>query len=344
MLIDASSTGTVSQNVFSDSDEGAIATLTGGVNITQNTFSGDNTIGVHSFAGDAVVYAKGNWWGSAEGPSGGDAAVNVDYAPYVTDGSDRDGDGIPDALDQCDASASDSIGNRCDHDEDDDGVVDGLDACPFNPNDGVGNPCRHDEDGDGIHDDADVCPFDAVHDAIGNPCNHDEDGDGIHDAADVCPFDAVHDAIGDPCNHDEDGDGVGDAQDRCPTEAGSANGCSPVQATINVPIASTDPAPEAGEVRVFSTFGGDLPESFGWEMARFTVVPGQYLDIEAGVYGGLYVVAVFFPDGDGAPRILPSQHYPGYYGVTDQQTNIALYVTSFDGSVPVELWGAASAQ
>ena len=83
---------------------------------------------------------------------------------------DRDGDGIPDTIDQCPDQPEDKDGfedaDGCpDPDNDRDGILDANDRCPNEP-----------EDRDGWQD-ADGCP------------DPDNDGDGILDVNDACPND-----------------------------------------------------------------------------------------------------------------------------------------------------------
>lgn len=123
--------------------------------------------------------------------------------------SDRDGDGVPDVLDQCPHQM-----------EDLDGWLD-ADGCP-----------DLDNDGDGIPDDVDGAPnqpedFDGFMDADGIP-DPDNDGDGVPDEDDDCPlspedFDGVEDEDGCP-ETDADGDGIPDEDDQCPTEPENFNG------------------------------------------------------------------------------------------------------------------------
>jgi parallel beta-helix repeat protein len=82
--------------------------------------------------------------------------------------NDRDGDGIPDEVDQCPDNPEDKDGfedeDGCpDYDNDKDGIVDSLDQCP-----------NLAEDRDGYQD-QDGCP------------DYDNDGDGIPDTLDQCP-------------------------------------------------------------------------------------------------------------------------------------------------------------
>jgi outer membrane protein OmpA-like peptidoglycan-associated protein len=126
--------------------------------------------------------------------------------------ADRDGDGIPDAVDRCPAEPEDKDGfedgDGCpDLDNDKDGVADAQDKCPLEAEDKDGF-----EDGDG-------CP------------DPDNDKDGVADAQDKCPLEAEDkdgfeddDGCPDP---DNDKDTVADGDDRCPLQAGPVDngGC-----------------------------------------------------------------------------------------------------------------------
>jgi outer membrane protein OmpA-like peptidoglycan-associated protein len=122
---------------------------------------------------------------------------------------DKDGDGIPDAVDSCVDEPEDKDGfqdeDGCpDPDNDGDGIPDVTDKCPNDP-----------EDKDGFQDE-DGCP------------DRDNDNDGIPDAADRCPNDpedkdGFQDEDGCP-DPDNDGDGIPDATDKCPNDPETVNG------------------------------------------------------------------------------------------------------------------------
>lgn len=143
---------------------------------------------------------------------------------------DKDGDGVVNALDNCDEIKNsnqrnhdgDSRGDVCDDDDDNDGVLDLNDAFPFDASesrdtdgDGIGNNADADDDGDGVPDEED---FDSSDSALGL----DTDGDGIPNELDINDDnDPRADEIDafplDPTEWlDSDGDGVGDNADGAP--------------------------------------------------------------------------------------------------------------------------------
>ena len=171
------------------------------------------------------------WVGAA--CSGGDGAL-PDGSGDGGDGdgaasSDVDGDGVPNAADNC-PNAS----NPGQEDRDSDTVGDACDNCAEIANydqadadrDGIGDACERpidpsgDDDGDGVPNDTDNCW------RVSNPDQADTDRDGVGDACDNCPgvanydqLDSDADGRGDACaadmSSDDDGDGVDDSIDNC---------------------------------------------------------------------------------------------------------------------------------
>jgi Synergist-CTERM protein sorting domain-containing protein len=148
--------------------------------------------GLGELGSTQVLNATGELWD----PSCADVDADglCDDADACLAGDDRiddDGDGTPEACDNCPG-----LDNPDQTDSDGDGIGDACDPCPS-----AGDAL--DSDGDGVCDSEDACAdFD---DAF------DDDHDGLPNQCDSCPQDV------DPGQEDEDGDGVGDACDPCPT-------------------------------------------------------------------------------------------------------------------------------
>jgi len=130
---------------------------------------------------------------------------------------DRDGDGIPDDVDQCPDLAEDFDGfedeDGCpEPDNDQDGIPDAQDRCPNEP-----------EDEDGFED-HDGCP------------DLDNDGDGVPDAQDRCPNEKGDPRFDGCAIPDRDKDGIPDNKDQCPDEPGeeSLAGCPDVGIRVNI--------------------------------------------------------------------------------------------------------------
>lgn len=97
-----------------------------------------------------------------------------------------------------------------DSDKDGDGIADAIDNCPtiFNPIRPMDSGKQADADADGTGDACDPCPRDAKNACV-RPSATDSDGDGIADAVDNCPSNA------NPDQADTDKDGRGNACESC---------------------------------------------------------------------------------------------------------------------------------
>ncbi|HEY3822507.1 MAG TPA: thrombospondin type 3 repeat-containing protein [Polyangiaceae bacterium] len=221
----------------------------------------------------------------------------VGWAPRA---HDRDGDGIPDDVDECPDLAEDFDGiqdeDGCPEDDaDGDGILDTQDACPLVPgvwwNDPRKNGCpAPDTDGDGVPDPVDACP--AVKgvrsdDPKKNGCpaaSQDRDKDGIPDDADKCPDqpedrDGVEDFDGCP-DPDDDGDGIPDKEDACPRVKGvpstdpTRNGCPNPDRDGDTYDNDVDQCPD--EAEVFNGVKDDdgCPDEGGRPLVSVDVVKG----------------------------------------------------------------------
>lgn len=108
-------------------------------------------------------------------------------------------------------------------DMDGDGVPDAMDNCPsvFNPVRPMDNGAQADFDKDGVGDACDPCPLDANTTTCTSFNPNDSDGDGVPNATDNCPSVANMDQA------DADMDGKGDACDACPNAANPGNAACP---------------------------------------------------------------------------------------------------------------------
>lgn len=198
--------------------------LFGGAGIVAERDAGSNLqipggLGAHfRVAGNSYINVQGEFRYSMK-EDRNNIQLGVGYIYRLSKQKDSDGDGIPDALDECPNEPGPRTTNGC-PDRDGDGVPDKDDRCPDQPGPAATQGCP-DTDGDGFPDHLDECP--TIPGTLqGCP---DSDGDGIPDKDDQCP-DEPGPAATKGCP-DRDGDGVPDRFDDCPDEPGPAanNGC-----------------------------------------------------------------------------------------------------------------------
>lgn len=193
----------------------------------------------------------------------------------ICGGTDYDGDGIPDVLDECPQTPEDIDGDRDQDgcrdldpyaDVDGDGIRNIDDDCPDAPEDFDGHndedgcaETSEDSDGDTIIDAVDKCPelaedIDGYKDMDGCP-DEDNDSDGIIDIRDVCmnkaeDFDDWIDQDGCP-EPDNDSDGILDEDDSCPNQAGPRDnkGCPSSDRDSDGVSDANDRCPDTPETR-----------------------------------------------------------------------------------------------
>ena len=150
--------------------------------------------------------------------------VGASANPFTWYGSDMDGDGVLNDIDNCPTDPNPTQDPAvCNGDIDGDLILNNIDNCPTTPNHN-----QADLDGDGVGDACDNC------EATVNPDQLDGDLDGVGDACDNCrttpnadQADTDGDGVGNVCDNcvttanpgqaDLDGDGVGDLCDNCRT-------------------------------------------------------------------------------------------------------------------------------
>ncbi len=114
-------------------------------------------------------------------------------------------------------------GNPTTDDADGDGIPNAMDDCAsvFNPIRPLDEGVQADFDGDGIGDACDPCPLDPGVSACSAPDPNDRDNDGIDNATDNCPD------VANAGQEDRDADGKGDICDPCPDEPNPGSAACP---------------------------------------------------------------------------------------------------------------------
>ena len=121
-------------------------------------------------------FAQSQWGGGAT------SIGNCNVGFSIGTQNDTDADGIPNGLDNCDASS-----NPNQQDSDADGRGDFCDVCPFDP--------YNDSDNDNFCADVDNCPY------VSNPNQQDSNGNGVGDACENACGDGVIDtSAGEECD------------------------------------------------------------------------------------------------------------------------------------------------
>jgi hypothetical protein len=174
-------------------------------------------------------------WGKFKGDEGGDF-VFIRKGACGAVSNDRDGDGVPNASDNCPDQYGTVINKGCPElnksnqlglDSDFDGIINDNDACPDQYGTAKAKGCP-DADNDGVPDKSDKCKT-SPGEGRWEGCP-DTDADGLPDHEDSCPNQKGSLADKGCPPADSDRDGVPDKVDKCPDKAGKVylEGCPEV--------------------------------------------------------------------------------------------------------------------
>lgn len=212
-------------------------------------------------------------------------------------------------------------------DLDGDGVPNAVDDCPrvFDPPRPVDHGKQADADGDGVGDACDPCPLVAFATECAAPDPNDPDGDGLPSALDNCP------SAANPGQEDRDQDGKGDACDPCPDAFNP--GLDPCPATIR--DLKTGAVPLDTRVQVGPALVTGVGTKDGSPQGYFLqMVPGDpgYVDAD---WSGIYV---YHPAGAGGvaagDRVVVAGVVHDYYGQVQVSEVSSLSVTSHGEAAP----------
>jgi hypothetical protein len=224
------------------------------------------------------------------------------------------------------ASASQYTNGSSATDKDGDGIDDAADNCPsvFNPIRPMDGDKQADTDGDGIGDACDKCPLDAG-ESCKPPNSDDLDDDGVPNGADNCP------ELPNPDQADDDQDGKGNACDVCPTTPNPGQAICPVAYTVpelRDPSSPTHPA--SGSVRAI------VKDLYVTGLRTFGTGRGFYAQVDNGglPFSGLFVeTGTVTPTVSVGNKVDVEGDYEEVFTITTLR-NVSVKVTGVETTLP----------